>query len=96
MPTNNVIPFAKNAFERARAQALHWNKTNVVILSTNDPDAEEQNWFLVKPKDVPEALKDPDTLGNMLAGIIAQPPDSDLWYRAEYLTKYEAKLNASS
>ncbi len=64
----------------------------MVILCTLDPDADEQNWVLVKPEDVPEGLLESDAMGNLVEGLLAQPPGSALWYRAESLVNYERTL----
>ena len=87
---------AGGSFAQARANALKHahigtGRKLMVILSTEDPDAEEQHWFLVKPEDVPASLLDNDAMGIMVEGELAQPPGSSLWYRAEPLRDYERR-----
>ena len=94
--TKNVI-FAKSKFEESmvrgrRASHVGKGRKNLVILCTTDPDGAKQNWFLVPPENVPEALKDPEVMGNMEQGRLAQPPGSELFYRAEPSISFEKKL----
>lgn len=56
-------------------------KSMLVVFSSPDPD--NGRWSLVNPEDVPDAIKDPDVMGNLVAGDIAKPTDGELWYRAE-------------
>jgi len=52
-----------------------------VIYSTTD---EGETWFPVLPENVPEWVKSPDVMANMLAGEYAQNTEFPLaWYRAE-------------
>ena len=54
------------------------------------------NWFPVKPEDVPEWVKDKEVLGHLVNGNCAQrcDDDSELIYRAEVVlgAQDEAKL----
>ena len=67
---------------------------NLVFLCSNDPDGSD--WVLVKPEDVPPEISDPDTLGNMAQGLIAQPPGSHLWYRAMSTRAYDIHLRRNA
>jgi hypothetical protein len=100
MTVGKVIPSVAR-FEKAKERALKnsaerdlgpMGRKRMVILCTEDPDAEVQDWFLVNPDQVPEYLLDSEVMGNMASGLLAQPPDSHLWYRAESLVTYEATL----
>lgn len=53
----------------------------IIYVSPNGRD----EWKPVLPVDVPGWLKDPDTLGELVAGEMACKADEDppLWYRAE-------------
>jgi hypothetical protein len=52
-----------------------------VIYQSTD---EGKTWFPVKPELVPDWVKDPDVMANLLRGENAQNADAPLaWYRAE-------------
>ena len=54
----------------------------LVVFSSPDPDG--GNWTPVAPKDVPDAIKDPDVMGSLVAGEIGKIVDGELWYRVEH------------
>ena len=94
------IIHAGQSFELARESArraahIGQGRKNMVILKTLDPDAEEQNWILVKKEDLPDHLKEADVMGNLVLGMLAKPPGSEWWYRAEALVAYEETLQAT-
>lgn len=72
-----------------KQQNIAQARKRLVILCTNDPDGGD--WLLVKPEDVPEGIKDSETMGMLVAGNIAQLPGDHLWYRAESQLEYEEK-----
>ena len=41
------------------------------------------DWGVVHPDQVPEFLKDPETMGQLVKGNMAKGPGDDVWYRAE-------------
>lgn len=46
----------------------------------------EEPWTVVPPNQVPEWLKDPDVMAELVAGSMAQNKEAPLaWYRAEEL-----------
>lgn len=54
-----------------------------IVLRSQDPRAVAEDWEPVPPKDVPEFVKDPETMGRLLVhGEIAKEPDGQYWYRA--------------
>lgn len=58
--------------------------TEGVLIIYVSPNGRE-NWQPVLPQDVPEWLKDPDILGELVSGEMACKADEEIpvWYRAE-------------
>ena len=52
---------------------------NIVVNSSTD----EEEWFPVKPEDVPGFCKDTETMGMMVKGYACKRPDDECWYIAE-------------
>ena len=76
------------------------NLAMLIIYASPDGNA---GWTPVLPADVPDWVKDPDTLGKMIAGNACQNPNSasrSTWYRAvrvmssEEQKREQAKLYA--
>lgn len=40
---------------------------NLIFIRSTDPRANAADWLPVKPEDVPAALKEPETLGRLVA-----------------------------
>lgn len=54
-----------------------------LIVVFRSPDG-EKDWQIIAPAEVPEFVKDPDTMGRLMAGDIVRNVDvSQWWYRAE-------------
>lgn len=60
------------------------NTANLIIYASKNG---RDGWEPVLPDSVPEWVKDPDTLGRMVAGDMAFKPNEgdkgSMWYRAE-------------
>ncbi len=57
----------------------------LVILKSDNPQAEPKDWTPVKNDDVPEWLKNPDILGQMVDGNVASDKveSPGVWWRCE-------------
>lgn len=61
---------------------------NLVILRSTDC----RRWKPVLPKDVPAWLKEPETVGRLVAGEMARRRKGKTWYRAEQGPKPQVLL----
>ena len=55
------------------------NLAPMVVYSSKDT----VQWLPVFPGDVPEFLKEPEVMGQLVKGYMAKAPQDDIWYRAE-------------
>ena len=58
----------------------------IAFLKSEDPRADREEWFPIMPADVPEGLKDPGVIGQLVEhNAVVQLPGAATWYRAELL-----------
>ena len=55
--------------------------SNLIIFVSIDPDSGQ--WEPLAVDNVPDTIKDPEVLGNLVAGDMCKIGGDDLWYRAE-------------
>jgi len=68
-------------------------RKQMVLLKSLDPDAETQDWFLVKKGDAPKEIIEVGCMGVLEnPGNLAQAPGEAWWYRAEPLIEFEETL----
>lgn len=67
---------------------------NVAIVCTEKP--EENKWDPILPKDVPEALKHPEIMGQLVDGHMVQIPGDSRFFRGIVLQRNRFVLPASA
>ncbi len=65
----------------------------LMIFKSTDPQAEREDWEPVKNDDVPEWLKWPNILGEMVDGFVASDKEKSpgVWWRCEMVFPEEAE-----
>lgn len=57
------------------------------ILRITDPDNRLIQWEVCGPDMIPDWIKNPDVMAELVDGMMAHDPSKDIyWYRAEHLT----------
>lgn len=71
------------------AQGKRFRRTMAAPLVIYVAESEHGPWSPLKPADVPEWLKNQDTLGELVQGFMCCDPKKDgRWYRAEKLVAH--------